>query len=161
VSTSTPTTPSTDELFMGEAIKIAQTGVELGQFPFGAVIVMGGRSIASAHNSVKASMDPTAHAEIMAIRRACSKLYTTSLEDTTLYSTCEPCLMCLSACFWAGIRRIVFGASITDAAAHGIRQINAPTRQVAPLYGDFFNIRQGFMREECLILFEKWIKNHK
>jgi len=146
---------------MGEAIRIAQTGVELGQFPFGAVIVMGGRSIASAHNSVKASMDPTAHAEIMTIRRACSKLYTTSLEDTTLYSTCEPCLMCLSACFWAGIRRIVFGASIADAAAHGIRQINAPTRQVAPFYGDFFNIRQGFMREECLILFEKWSKNHK
>lgn len=122
---------------------------------------MGGRSVASAHNSVKASVDPTAHAEIVAIRRACSKLYTTSLEETTLYSTCEPCLMCLSACFWAGIRKIVFGASIADASAYGIRQINAPTRLVTTFYGDFFNITQGLMREECLTLFEKWGKNHK
>ena len=161
MATSTPATPSADELFMGEAIRIAQTGLELGQYPFGAVIVMGGKSVASAHNSVKASMDPTAHAEVTAIRKACSKLYTTNLEDTTLYSTCEPCLMCLSACFWAGIRRIVFGASVADAAAYGIRQINASARQVAPFYGDFFNIRQGFMREECLALFEKWSKNHR
>lgn len=146
---------------MGEAIRIAQTGLEMGQYPFGSVITVGGKSIASAHNSVKASMDPTAHAEIVAIRRACSKLYTTSLEDATLYSTCEPCLMCLSACFWAGIRRIVFGASVADAASYGIRQINAPTRQVAAFYGDFFNIRQGFMRDACLALFERWRRNHK
>ncbi|MEM0321432.1 MAG: nucleoside deaminase, partial [Thermoprotei archaeon] len=115
MSTSTSAAPSVDELLIGEAIRIAQTGVEAGQFPFGAVIALGSRIAASAHNSVKASVDPTAHAEIVAIRKACTKLYTTSLEEATLYTTCEPCLMCLSACFWAGIRRIVFGASIADA----------------------------------------------
>lgn len=149
---------SADELFMAEAVRVAQAGLELGQAPFGAVVVLEGKAVASAHNSVRASMDPTAHAEIVAIRRACSKLFTTSLEGATIYSTCEPCLMCLSACFWAGIRRVVFGASVADAQSYGIRQINASVRQVSHFYGDFFSFRSGVLREECLRLFDRWAR---
>lgn len=150
------TSLATDEAFMGEAVRVAETGLGLGQAPFGAVIVLEGRIVASAHNTVRATMDPTAHAEVVAIRRACSNLFTTSLEGATIYSTCEPCLMCLSACFWAGIRRVVFGASVADAQSYGIRQINASVRQVAQFYGDFFSFRSGVLREECLKLFDRW-----
>jgi tRNA(Arg) A34 adenosine deaminase TadA len=146
-------------LFMREAISVAQAGMELGQAPFGAVVVIGGKTIASAHNSVRATVDPTAHAEIMAIRKSCSKLYTTSLEDSTIYTTCEPCLMCLSACFWAGVKKIVYGATIADAASHGIRQINAPLRQVLSLYGDYFVVTHGVLRDDCVKLFDKWARS--
>ena len=87
--------------------------------PFGAVIVRNGEVIAVTHNEVLGTNDPTAHAEIVAIRRATAKLGRFDLSDCEIYSTCEPCPMCLFAIHWAGIRTLYFGADRHDAAGGG------------------------------------------
>ena len=101
--------------YMQIAIEAAREGMESGAGgPFGAVIVKGGEVIAVAHNEVLATNDPTAHAEIVAIRKATAKLGRFDISDCTLYSTCEPCPMCLSAIHWAGIKKLYFGADRHD-----------------------------------------------
>lgn len=87
--------------------------------PFGAVIVRDGEVIASAHNQVLKSNDPTAHAEINAIREASKKLNNFDLSDCILYTTCQPCPMCLGAIFWARIKTVYYGATKEDAAKGG------------------------------------------
>lgn len=90
--------------------------------PFGAVIVDGsGNVISSGHNMVLASNDPTAHAEIVAIRKACEKLKSYDLSGCTFYSSCEPCPMCLSAIIWSNIKCVYFGATRKDAEYAGFR----------------------------------------
>lgn len=88
--------------------------------PFGCDIVStrGGERIFRGMNNVRRELDPSAHAELRAVRRACRKLRTTSLDGHTLYSTCEPCPMCMGSILWAGLDRLVFGATIGDAAKH-------------------------------------------
>lgn len=103
------------EKFMEEAIALSKKSVESGGGPFGAVIVKDGRVIAKASNSVTITHDPTAHAEVNAIRQACSMLHTFSLNDCELYTSCEPCPMCLGAAYWAGIKKIYFGNTRADA----------------------------------------------
>lgn len=105
------------EMYMEEAINLSVESVNTGGGPFGAVIVKDGEVIAKASNSVTLNNDPTAHAEVNAIRQACSKLNTFSLAGCDLYTSCEPCPMCLSAAYWAGIDKIYFGNSREDAAA--------------------------------------------
>lgn len=87
--------------------------------PFGAVVVLNGEIIASGHNQVISTNDPTAHAEVVAIRRASEKLGRFDLSDCEIYSTCEPCPMCYAAIHWAKIKRLVYGATREDAAAIG------------------------------------------
>ena len=87
--------------------------------PFGAVIVKDGKVISEGWNQVTSSNDPTAHAEIMAIRKACEKLNSFSLEGCEIYSSCEPCPMCLSAVYWARLDRLYFANSRDDAKAIG------------------------------------------
>ncbi len=87
--------------------------------PFGAVIVRNGEVIASSHNQVLATNDPTMHAEIATIRKACKKLNTFDLSDCEIYSSCEPCPMCLSAIMWAKIKKIYFGCNREDAKKIG------------------------------------------
>ncbi|WP_369217484.1 nucleoside deaminase [Streptomyces flavofungini] len=87
--------------------------------PFGAVVVVGGDVVADGVNSVVELSDPTAHAEVMALREAGRRLGRYAMEDATLYSSSEPCPMCLVACYWARIPRVVYGATTRDAAAHG------------------------------------------
>ena len=87
--------------------------------PFGAVIVRDGEIVAVAYNEVLATNDPTAHAEVVAIRRATEKLGRFDISDCEIYSTCEPCPMCLFAIHWAGIRKLTFGADRHDAAVGG------------------------------------------
>ena len=82
-------------------------------------------------NAVGPECDPTAHAELRAVRRACKKLRSTSLRGHTLYTTCEPCPMCMGAILWSGLDRVVFGASIADAAKH-CSQIHVPARKPFP-----------------------------
>lgn len=102
------------------AIEAARQGVAANQGgPFGAVIVRNGEVLAVAHNEVLGSNDPTAHAEVMAIRKASAKLGRFNLHDCEIYSTCEPCPMCLFAIHWAGIRKLFFGADRHDAALGG------------------------------------------
>ena len=105
-----------DEQFMREAIRLADESVELGGGPFGAVIVKDGEIIAGRSNSVTLDNDPTAHAEVNAIREACRTLGTFDLSGCVLYTSCEPCPMCLGAIYWAGIDRIYYGNTRKDAA---------------------------------------------
>jgi guanine deaminase len=109
-----------DDLFLARAIELALKGSELNEGgPFGAVLVRDGKIIAEGWNRVVATHDPTAHAEIMAIRTACAAVNSFHLPETTLYASSEPCPMCLSAAYWARIKRIVFANSRAEAAAIG------------------------------------------
>ena len=109
-----------DDQFLTRAIALAQQGSEKGEGgPFGAVIVHDGKIIAEGWNRVVASSDPTAHAEISAIRSACAALGNFHLIGCTLYASSEPCPMCLSAAYWARIDRIVFANIRAEAAAIG------------------------------------------
>jgi tRNA(Arg) A34 adenosine deaminase TadA len=110
---------SQDE-FMREAIKLAEDGMRSGRGgPFGCVIVRAGQVIGRGHNRVTSTNDPTAHAEVVAIRDACASLETFQLTDCELYTSCEPCPMCLSAIYWARIPTVYYGNTRTDAAAIG------------------------------------------
>lgn len=106
-----------NEKYMEQACRLAEENVERGGGPFGAVIVRDDEVIATGVNSVTLTNDPTAHAEVSAIRNACSKLQTFQLADCIVYSSCEPCPMCLSALYWAGVKKIFFGNTKEDAAA--------------------------------------------
>lgn len=109
-----------DDYFLARAIQLATLGSEAGDGgPFGAVIVCEGRIVAEGWNRVVASHDPTAHAEICAIRSACSTFGHFHLPGSTLYASSEPCPMCLSAAYWARVERIVFANSRAEAAAIG------------------------------------------
>ena len=106
-----------DAKYMQMAIDLSIENVDNGGGPFGAVIVRDGEVIATGVNRVVPNNDPTAHAEVSAIRSACHKLGTFKLEGTTIYSSCEPCPMCLSAIYWAGISRLCYGNTKADAKA--------------------------------------------
>jgi len=112
-------TTSTDISFLDKAIEIASKNIDNGGGPFGAIIVRNNEIIAEAGNSVTMHFDPTAHAEINAIRKACKKLGKHTLEDCVIYSSCEPCPMCLSAIYWARISKIYFAAKKTEAEKAG------------------------------------------
>jgi guanine deaminase len=124
------------EEFMAMAFQEAASGSSSGHGgPFGAVIVKNGEVIGKGHNRVLLLNDPTAHAEIMAIRDACSTVKDFQLEDCVLYSTCEPCPMCLGAIYWARPSCVFYGSSRHDAAAVGFddaeiyKEVNIPGEQ--------------------------------
>lgn len=106
--------PAADARFMGEALAVAARALALGEPPVGACIVHGDAVLAAEHNGVIGSPDATAHAEILAIRAACRAVRAPRLDDCVLYATVEPCPMCLAACHYAGIGRVVYGASLAD-----------------------------------------------
>lgn len=108
-----------DKLYLSEAIEIARRNIENGGGPFGSVVVKGDMKISSSGNRVVPDNDPTAHAEVSAIRKASSELGTFDLSDCTIYASCEPCPMCLGAIYWAGIRRVVYASDRFSAAAAG------------------------------------------
>lgn len=106
--------------FMRQAIELAIENVTLGRGgPFGAVIVRNGEVIATGVNQVTATNDPTAHAEVSAIRNACRALEDFSLPECVIYTSCEPCPMCLAAIYWARIEKIYYSATAAQAAAAG------------------------------------------
>ena len=105
-----------DKEYMREAIRLADESVKNGGGPFGAVIVKDGEIIAGRSNSVTIDNDPTAHAEVNTIREACRKLGTFDLSDCVIYTSCEPCPMCLGAIYWARISRIYYGNTKKDDA---------------------------------------------
>ena len=105
---------------MEEAIRLAGLNLESGHGgPFGCVVVKNGKIIASAYNEVLVTNDPTAHAEILAIRRACEALNSHQLEDCDIYTSCEPCPMCLAAIYWARLDKLWFAATRADATDAG------------------------------------------
>lgn len=146
----------TDEQAMLCAIEAAREGIEAGQSPFGACIVRGNEILAAAHNAVWAQTDPSAHAEIRAIRQASQALNTIDLGDCTIYSTCEPCPMCFAAIHWARIGRVVYGASIADAEAGGFRELPISNEQMKTLSRSDIRITPGLLREPCAALFTQW-----
>ena len=107
------------EFFLTKAIEKAMENIENGGGPFGAVIVREGEIIATCGNSVTIDNDPTAHAEVNCIREACKVLNTFDLSDCVIYSSCEPCPMCLSAIYWARLKHIYYAATRKDAALAG------------------------------------------
>lgn len=108
-----------DEIWLKRAIDLAVANVADGGGPFGAVVVRGDEEIAAGQNRVTRDLDPTAHAEVQAIRAAGQAVGDFSLAGTTLYASCEPCPLCLSASLWARIDRIVYAADRDDAALGG------------------------------------------
>ena len=108
-----------DRRLLRHAVELATTNVAEGGGPFGAVIVRDGEVLAAGGNRVTRDNDPTAHAEVVAIRKACAALGTFALDGCTLYASCEPCPLCLAACLWARLDRVVFAADRNDAAAAG------------------------------------------
>ena len=106
--------------FMRQAIRLSEEGVQSGRGgPFGCVVVRRGEVVGRGSNQVTSSCDPTAHAEVVAIRDACRALGTFQLADCTLFASCEPCPMCLSAVYWARIPAVYYGNSRGDAARIG------------------------------------------
>jgi tRNA(Arg) A34 adenosine deaminase TadA len=144
------------EEFMREAIKLAEDGVASGRNgPFGCVIVRRGEIVGRGSNCVTTTNDPTAHAEVTAIRAACASLGTFRLADCELYASCEPCPMCLSAIYWARIPVVYYGNTRADAAAIGFdddfiyRQIPLPPEKRA--------IRMTrLLREAAAVSFKTW-----
>ncbi len=138
------------------AIETTRAGIAAGQSPFGAVLVRDGSVVAATHNTVWRDTDPTAHAEVNCLRRAAAALATVDLSGTTLYSTCEPCPMCLAAIHWAKVDRVVFGASIADSAAAGFAELHIPARSLAEQGGSRLVVEGGILRDECVALFDEW-----
>jgi guanine deaminase len=108
-----------DAHWLARAIELATLNVADGGGPFGAVVVRDGRAVAEGQNRVTANLDPTAHAEVVAIRAACQVVGDFSLAGATLYASCEPCPLCLSAALWARVDRVVYAADRHDAARGG------------------------------------------
>lgn len=142
--------------FMQMAIEKARRGIENGQTPFGACIVTDGEVTACEHNRVWANTDITAHAEIQALRVSCRKLSTIDLSGTVIYSTCEPCPMCFSACHWARIDTIVYGAHISDAADFGFNEMPISDEEMKERSNSPVTLIPDVLREECVELFEQW-----
>ena len=105
--------------YLSEVLGIALKGMKEGGGPFGALIVYKGDKIAEAYNRVVLESDPTAHAEILAIRQAAAKLGTHNLGDCILFTSCEPCPMCLGAIYWSGIKKVYYALDRNDAAHAG------------------------------------------
>ena len=144
-----------DARFMEMAIALSEQNVDEGGGPFGAVIVRGGELIATGANRVVPNNDPTAHAEVVAIRNACRELATFDLSGCTVYASCEPCPMCLSAIYWAGIDRICYANTKRDAAA--IDFDDSFIYDQLRLDYDRRSIHcEHFMRDEALAAFRKW-----
>jgi len=142
--------------FMRQAIALALENIRKGGGPFAAVLVKNGAVVATGANRVTATNDPTAHAEIVAIREACRKLESFQLSGCELYTTCEPCPMCLGAIYWARPARVYYAGTASDAAAAGFDdafiydelQVPANERRI-PM--------EELNRKEALVIFQEWL----
>lgn len=148
------------EKFIKEAIRMARENVPSGKGgPFGALVVKAGKIVGRGANQVTSSNDPTAHAEVVAIRDACKNLNTYQLDDCIVYASCEPCPMCLGAIYWARPKMLVFAAENTDASKAGfddsfiyqevrlpIEQRSIPTLKLKP--EEYFSPFEAWMQHE-------------
>ncbi|MBR0182886.1 MAG: nucleoside deaminase [Bacteroidaceae bacterium] len=144
-----------DKEFMQMAIDASIQNVKNGGGPFGAVIVRNGQVIATGVNRVTANNDPTAHAEVSAIRTACAQLGTFHLQDCVIYTSCEPCPMCLSAIYWSGITRIYYGNTAQDADNIGFSDKFIYDELATPMSQRSIPV-QNIMRDEALSAFRAW-----
>ncbi len=145
-----------DKKFMRRAIELAQKGIEANAGgPFGAVVVKDGEIISEGWNQVTSTNDPTAHAEVVAIRAACEKLQSFQLDGCVLYTSCEPCPMCLGAIYWARPEKMFFACTRQDAANVGFDDHFIYDEIILPV--EQRHIKSlNFLREEGLTVFENW-----
>lgn len=145
-----------DRKFMRRAVALAREGIDANAGgPFGAVIVKNGKIIAEGYNQVTSQNDPTAHAEVIAIRRACEKLGSFQLEGCVIYTSCEPCPMCLGAIYWARPQKVFYALHREDAA-----KIGFDDQYIYDELGKTMDMRQinfqNISRDEALPVFEAW-----
>lgn len=146
-----------EKLQLRRAVEIAGAGIEKGGGPFGAVITLNGKIIAEAGNRVVLNSDPTAHAEVLAIRAAAEYLKSHDLSKCILYTSCEPCPMCLGAIYWAGIKKVVYGCDRIDAEEAGFSDkliYDELNLEPADRKITFLCISDSGAKE----IFEKWVK---
>ena len=144
---------------MERAIALAVGNVESGEGgPFGAVVVSNGEIVAEGVNRVTATNDPTAHAEVVAIRRACEKLGAFHLDGAEIYTSCEPCPMCLAAIYWAHVEKIYFGCTHSDAAAAGFDD-SLIYREMRRGLSERRIAMQQVNRDDAMRAFEAWSKS--
>jgi len=145
-----------DNPFMARAIQLSLDNVLSGKGgPFGAVIVKNGEILAEGVNRVTAVNDPTAHAEVVAIREACAKLRVFELTDCEIYTSCEPCPMCLGAIYWARLARVYFGNLASDASKIGFDD-SFIYREIAQVLRKRSIPMVPMMREQALAAFRAW-----
>jgi guanine deaminase len=145
-----------DNAFMVRAIQLSMENVQSGRGgPFGAVVVMENRIIAEGINQVTLTNDPTAHAEMLAIRQACQKLGVFELKECELYTSCEPCPMCLGGIYWARLSRVYYGNLAEDAAQAGFDD-SFIYREIAQPHSDRTIPMVQMMRKEALAAFRAW-----
>ncbi len=150
-----------NEKFMKDAIEDARIGLDYKTGgPFGCVIVRNNRIVGRGHNTVLQDTNPTHHAEINAISEACKKLKTIDLSECILYSTVEPCPMCLSAIHWAKIKTVVYGAEIKDAKKYGFNEIHLSDKAFNRTAGLKIKFISGVMLNETKELFEIFKKKN-
>lgn len=145
-----------DEQFMKRAIELARAGMDNNDGgPFGCVVVKDGRVVGEGNNRVTSANDPTAHAEIVAIREACRSLNTFQLDGCSIYTSCEPCPMCLGAIYWARPAQVFFACTREDAASVGFDddfiydEISLPNK-------DRQRVMINLLRDEGVALFQAW-----
>lgn len=140
---------------MAMAIRLAKENVQNGGGPFGAVISKNGEVIATGVNRVTSNCDPTAHAEVSAIRAACEKLGVFTLEGCEIYSSCEPCPMCLGAIYWAHLDSLYFACNKTDAAKAGFDD-DFIYRELDLRPAERRLVTTEMMRAEAMSVFDNW-----
>ena len=151
------TEAKTDELFMEEALRSAQRALEAGEVPVGAIVVCGGKIISSGGNRNLADRDPTAHAEILALRQAGAALGNHRLEDCELFVTIEPCAMCAGALVHARLKRLVYGADDPKAGAvHSVMQVlNHPS------LNHRMEVRGGVLAGRCAEILQSFFRSRR
>jgi guanine deaminase len=145
-----------DEYFMRYAISLAQNGITDGRGgPFGCVVVKNGEIVGEGCNEVTSTNDPTAHAEIVAIRNACRNLDSFQLDGCTIYTSCEPCPMCLGAIYWARPEKMFYACTRTDAANVGFDDDFIYEEIALPIEERHIE-SISLLRDEGLTVFQNW-----
>jgi guanine deaminase len=147
-----------ESAFMLEAIELAEESVRSGGGPFGAVVVVDGRVVGRGVNRVTRDNDPSAHAEVVAIRDACARLQTFRLEGGVLYATCEPCPMCTGTIQWARLERVRYAADRRDAAAAGFDDDRFWSEVARPVDQRELPVSERFLPELGARPFEAWAR---
>ncbi|MEM7312526.1 MAG: nucleoside deaminase [Planctomycetota bacterium] len=147
------------EALMKLAIEKCREGIHSGQSPFGCAIARGDEILAVSHNVVWKTTDITAHAEVTALREACTAAGEILLEGCTVATTCEPCPMCMSALHWARVDEVYFGATIADAETAGFNELNLAAADLLKQGGSTVKLIPNLLRKECSQLFQEWKDN--
>ncbi len=143
------------------AIEKCRQGIAAGQSPFGCAIARESDVLSASHNTVVQTTDITAHAEVNAIREACTATKNIFLEGAIVATTCEPCPMCMSALHWARVDAVYYGATIADAADAGFNELQLPAAELLRIGGSTVKLVPQVLPEECKALFLEWKNNPK